>query len=343
MKSWIRDAAERAVRHEGVDAIILFGSRARGDTHHASDWDLCMVGSHRPERIEEAMGLEDYRYESGRVDIIWQDRNTLCHETSAGTVWAEIVRHGRVLAGDPKILHNIEIKPIKKSDIARAFAITTKKVETAVHHAREASRSSPNRRALAEIEGTEASAFAAEQLSRALVGLLGEQPGGGHDVNTNAKVLQRAAEKTIDSDQAHTLQAVADAIERTNGGTHDARGATYTAKAEQREQWEGRIAQVARTYTEVIEGVMAGTGPLAGLHAIAESGRAREIIANEAEAARETCTAINEAGIRHLRTTTKRALKGWEKQWEAVTKMSAAQHQSWVQTPQGGWVGGFWI
>ena len=141
----------------------------------------------------------------------------------------------------------------------------------------------------------------------------------------------------------HTLQAVAEAIERTNGGTHDARGATCTGKAEQRKQWEDRIAQVARSYADVIEGAMAGTGPLAGLHGIPESKRAREIIANKTGAGRETCTAINEAGIRHLRTTTKRALRAWEKQWEAATTIIAAQNQSTVQTPPSGWGRGFGI
>ena len=333
MNTWLQDAAERAVRYEGIDAVILFGSRARGDAGRHGDWDLCVVGSRRPESIDAALGLADCRYESGRVDLVWQDRQALREQTSAGSLWADIVRDGRVLAGDSEILRGIEIKPMKKSQIVGAFAWATKKIETAVHHAREATTSSSRRRALAEIEGTEASGFAAEQLSRGLLGLLGEQPGGGHKFNTNAEILRRGAEGATDPGQACVMRAVADAIERTNGGTHDARGATYDGHPKERERWEEHIAEVARLYTEVIKGIMTSTGTLAGLHEIKQADRAREIIANEAAAGRETSVAIDAAGIRHLKIDTKRALKAWEKQWSAVVALHLGTDRQPGQNP----------
>ena len=39
----IRTAAERLAQATGAEAIILFGSRARGDNSPDSDWDLCVV------------------------------------------------------------------------------------------------------------------------------------------------------------------------------------------------------------------------------------------------------------------------------------------------------------
>ena len=323
MGNWIEEAAERAVRHESIDAVILFGSRARGDAHVDSDWDICMVGSRRPEDIEATMALAEYPDEQTRVDVLWRNRNRLREDTSAGTVWADVVRHGRVVAGDSAILANIEIKPMKESDITRAFEIAGRKIAIAVNHAREETAADGNLKVLISIDGTEASAFAAEQLSRGLLGLSGAQPGSGHDVNKNAEILESVADKSTDPKRADTLRAVANAIRRMNGGTHHARGAAYSGQAEPRDRWEDRIAEVARTYSEVLEGALAATGPLAGLARLPESERIRKIIAGAAETGSGTCRAINEAGTRHLATRTRRALKRWERQWEAESTMSA--------------------
>ena len=320
MTRWIDEAARQAVKHEGVDAVILFGSRARGGAHEMSDWDVCMVGTQEPKHIEAVMGLIEWRHEAGRVDVLWRDRDALRDDTSAGTVWADVVRHGRVLAGDRRILNGIEIKPMKRSQVILALGTATQKIETAVLDARRATAASPRRQVRAEIEGTEASAAAAEHLSRGLLGLVGLQTGSGHDVETNANVLRTAAQETADPDRARTLRALAGALARTNGGTHHAHSATYTGEPEPRERWEGRIAEVARTYAEVVEGVMHGTGPLAGLGRIAERTLAREIVTEEAQAACETCRYIEEAGTEHLRASTREALKGWRSQWERVAR-----------------------
>ncbi|MEQ9643548.1 MAG: nucleotidyltransferase domain-containing protein [Alphaproteobacteria bacterium] len=39
----IRAAARRLAEASGADAVILFGSRARGDNEPDSDWDLCVL------------------------------------------------------------------------------------------------------------------------------------------------------------------------------------------------------------------------------------------------------------------------------------------------------------
>ena len=148
MGHWIEEAAKRAVRREGIDAVILFGSRARGDAHGRSDWDICMVGSRRPEDIEGTMGLVEHRDGHTRFDILWRNRDRLREDTREGTVWADVVRQGRVVAGDTAVLANIEIKPMKESDITRAFEIATRKIATAVNHAREETAAAGNLKVL---------------------------------------------------------------------------------------------------------------------------------------------------------------------------------------------------
>jgi uncharacterized protein len=39
----IEIAADRLVQATGAEAVILFGSRARGDNRPDSDWDICVV------------------------------------------------------------------------------------------------------------------------------------------------------------------------------------------------------------------------------------------------------------------------------------------------------------
>ena len=40
----MRHYAQAAAQDVGLEAVILFGSRARGLADDASDWDLCVVG-----------------------------------------------------------------------------------------------------------------------------------------------------------------------------------------------------------------------------------------------------------------------------------------------------------
>ena len=45
MQDKIRDTIRRTAREDGfgVDRILLFGSRARGEDHSSSDWDILVV------------------------------------------------------------------------------------------------------------------------------------------------------------------------------------------------------------------------------------------------------------------------------------------------------------
>ncbi len=54
MESLLRDLVEQADRDTGVLAVILYGSTARGERHHASDVDICLVlepGTYSPEAL----------------------------------------------------------------------------------------------------------------------------------------------------------------------------------------------------------------------------------------------------------------------------------------------------
>ena len=316
----LQAAARKAVRHEGVDAVILFGSRARGDTRAHSDWDLCVVGTREPHDIESTLGLGEEGWdEAMRVDVLWRHREALREDTSEGTVWADVVRNGQIMAGDDALLADIEIKPMKLTDIERAFMVAAGEMETAVNHAYQEQTATGQRETYLNIKGTEASAAAAEHLSRGVLGALGLQPGGGHDVATNADILRRAADTSTDSARKSALQRLATAIEKTDGGTHAARGATYSGTAEPRNRWEKRIKHVAETFADVIEGATAGTGRLADLARLPESSTLRRAIAGAAETGAATARAVEGVdgrGTAHLKPQTRAALARLKEQWE---------------------------
>ncbi len=328
MARWLEKAAARALRHDGVEAIVLFGSRARGDPHDESDWDVCLIGNHEPGNIEDAllpMGTETH---GARVDVLWRNRADLRNDTSAGTVWAAIVRDGEVIAGDGTVLANIEVSPMKRTDIVRAFAIAAVKIRTAVHHAQEETNATEDEVPFINIEGMEASSAAAEHLSRAVVGMLGAQPGSGHNVNTDAEILNKSADDTDSAERATTLRASANAIRRTDNRTHDGRGVAYSGNAELRTHWERRVANVARTYAEVVDGAMNARGPLKGLAEGPDSERVRGIITEVARTACRTIRRINAGGIGHLAADTQDALKAWERQCSTA----ATAHSEHVTT-----------
>ena len=188
-RTTIEQAARHAASHPGIDAVILFGSRVRGNARPSSDWDLCVVGDRKPHDLHALLGLAGAA--ASPVNLLWRNRRELRNETREGSVWADIVRHGAVLAGDSGLLRRIRIAPMRNVDIQWALLAA---VDAAAECA-EASAVSPEapreHAQLRAVKGTALSARAAEFLTRALLGLMGAQPGGGHDVSADAGILER--------------------------------------------------------------------------------------------------------------------------------------------------------
>ena len=298
--------------------MILFGSRARGDTHETSDWDICVVGGgHEPQDVEGTLYLEDYPDEDTRVDVLWRHRDALRHDTSAGTVWADVVNHGRVLAGDENILADIRITPMKQSDIVRAFETSASKMHTASTQTLAAATGSAHRQRLANSEGMEASGAAAEHLTRALMGLVRVQPASGHHVLRNADLLREIANTTRNERHARALRAVAHTIARTNGRTRSARGVGYHGRTETRKEWEARIREVARGCAEIMQAALERSGPLADTMHLPHARKIRETAARAAQTTRDTCRAVADIDTTHLAPETARALDAWRRALEA--------------------------
>jgi predicted nucleotidyltransferase len=76
-----------AARHPGLSMLVLFGSRARGDAHASSDWDLGFIGAVEQDRL-----LLDL------VTVLGTDRIDLVDlERAGGVLRYRAARDGRVV------------------------------------------------------------------------------------------------------------------------------------------------------------------------------------------------------------------------------------------------------
>ena len=100
----IRTAAEATLReNEAIEAILLYGSRARGDHRRGSDYDLAVVSSlPRKEAYEAARKL----YNEDLVEKYWTEIATTSSEdldryaNTAGTLESRIAREAVLIAGE---------------------------------------------------------------------------------------------------------------------------------------------------------------------------------------------------------------------------------------------------
>ena len=232
---WLARAAEAVLRHPGVDAVVLFGSRARGEPHEYSDWDLCVVGDHEPEDVVRTLLPLEIGTDGARVDVLWRDRGKLRNETSAGTVWAGIVRDGKIIAGDAAVLTDITVGPMKRKDIVQAFRTAADKACTTVELVAKEANAVGTRVFDRNQQGTRTSCAAAEHLSRALTGMVTGQPAGRHDVNADAGILDCKTDRTQHHGHAKTLRACANAP-RPHGRLQRERGDARTVGTPRRER-----------------------------------------------------------------------------------------------------------
>ena len=283
----LRAAAMRAVAEPGVQAVVLFGSRARKTHRKASDWDVCVVGVGDRARAEQALGLAFE--EQGEVDLLCADTGRVLRDASQGTVWAGVVTEGRVLAGDGEILKEIEVQPVNTDTVGETMA----NIRVAIVRGLQATvPPGPNEevhgRNARMREGSRASADAAEMVPRIMMALAGVQPSGGHLVARHAEILERHS-ATQDTETARELvRAMARLAGRMNGGTQRAHNALYHGQADLEKTWRERVFHAMATHSALIEGLLAGEGPLAGLKQHARRQALTETMRQAARDVRET-------------------------------------------------------
>jgi len=276
----IREAARRAVRHDGIIAVGLFGSRARGTNRRNSDWDLCAIGTREPDDLWECFGFDPTEE---RIDLSWLGIDRIKDGAMFGEFSGEVARDWKTLAGDDTPVRDLEIKPMNAEMLTKYIA---RNLNTDLATAcRELVRSEDARRAakrtevpedkeinleimeMAHTNAMKASADAAEAFCKGIVGSLGYDPVKGHEVRRSARKIRTGSKKAITGDQRSTIENLSMMIDETNDLLSESHGAPYRTMTESEpfDKTRARTINVMEQHRTAMEGILEGRGTLAGL------------------------------------------------------------------------------
>ena len=229
----------------GVDAVVLFGSRARGTAHRGSDWDVAVLSS-----ADAAGGRDTCRLldKLERVNAIVLRSDAIeenCDQASR--IEAAIARQGRLLAGAWNRPHcRMEHLEMEPEDFRRDLEIAIRDIQNAVSVLCDAALDGddyvPN---LVEL-----SQQAAEAVAKSIVAGHGLSPVATHELNELAAQLENAYRGRRGAEERRRY---ADAIRGLNGNARAAHGARYAeVPVEAPQDTVQRLVRVQRLQTRWI-------------------------------------------------------------------------------------------
>ena len=214
-----RTAVKTVKTCPGVEAVVLFGSRARGTAHPKSDWDVAVLS-----RADSAVEQDACRLlgEHERVNAIVLKPEALEEYRDRATRFeAAIARQGRLLAGTwsrPECrMEGLEMDPDEfREDLEVAIRDIENAVTQLCNAALDGDEYVPN---LVEL-----SQQAAEAVAKSIVAGHGLMPTATHELNELATQLENAYRGRRGGEERRLF---AKAIRELNGNTRAAHGARY--------------------------------------------------------------------------------------------------------------------
>ena len=108
-----RTAAEAVGSIPGIEAVVLYGSRARGTARATSDWDIAILSHAAPDDEEVATRL------LGKLErvypVVMKPESIEAHCNQGTRLESAIARQGRLLAGEwtppPCRIENLDVNP----------------------------------------------------------------------------------------------------------------------------------------------------------------------------------------------------------------------------------------
>lgn len=242
----LRRTAVKAVETcAGVEAVVLFGSRARGTARPKSDWDVAVLS-----RADSAVEQDACRLlgEHERVNAIALRPEAIEEYRDRATrLEAAIVRQGRLLAGTwsrPECrMEDLEMEP---GEFRKDLEVAIRDIENAVtqlcNAALDGDEYVPN---LVEL-----SQQAAEAVAKSIVAGQGLTPIATHELNELAMQLENAYRGRRGGEERRRF---AQAIRALNGNTRTAHGARYASvRVEEPADTVERLLRVQRLQTRWI-------------------------------------------------------------------------------------------
>ncbi len=216
----LRRTAVKAVETcPGVEAVVLFGSRARGTAHRGSDWDVAVLSRADSTVEQHACGLLG---EHERVNaFVLKPEAIEENRDQASRIEAAIARQGRLLAGAwnrPQCrMEHLEMEPEDfRGDLETAVRDIQNAVSVLCDAALDGDVYVPNL--------VEFSQRAAEAVAKSIIAGHGLSPIATHELNELAAQLENAYRGRRGAEERVRYAA---AIRRLNGNARAARGARY--------------------------------------------------------------------------------------------------------------------
>ena len=239
-----RTAVEAVGSIPGIEAVVLYGSRARGTARATSDWDIAILSHASPENEQAARGLFG---ELERVHPIVMNPESIEAHCNQGTrIESAIARQGRLLAGDwtpPRC--RMEDLDVPAEDVGNNLDIATGDLRSAFLALCDAAFK--GRSYVPNV--VENSQQAAETLAKTIIAGFGLSPTAMHDLNVPATQLENAYRGRTRGAEARRRFAAA--IRELDGNTEAAHKARYhNGPVEHPARTAERIASTLRLQTE---------------------------------------------------------------------------------------------
>ena len=241
-----RTAAEAVGSIPGVEAVVLYGSRARGTARATSDWDVAILSHASPDDERAARRAFDGL---DRVHpIVVKPESIEAHCNEGLRLESAIARQGRLLAGE------WTPPPCRTGDLDVEPEDFRKHLDTATHDLRSALVilcATAHRELLYVPKVVEESQQAAEAVAKTVIAGFGLSPATVHDLDELAVQLENAYRGR--TREAEDRRSFAAAIRELDGNTKAAHGARYEAgPVEMPERTAARIRCTLRLQTRWI-------------------------------------------------------------------------------------------
>ena len=239
-----RTAVEAVGSIPGIEAVVLYGSRARGTARATSDWDIAIL-SHAC--VEDERAASRLFGELERVGtIVMRPESIEAHCNQGTRLESAIARQGRLLAGDwtpPRC--RTEDLDVVAEDIERNLNIATGDLRSAFLALCDAAFK--GRSYVPNI--VEHSQQAAETLAKTIIAGFGLSPTAVHDLDALATQLENAYRgRTRGAEARHRFAAAIRALDGNTKAAHEARYARGPVELPARTV--ERIASTLRLQTE---------------------------------------------------------------------------------------------
>ena len=239
-----RTAVETVGSIPGIEAVVLYGSRARGTARATSDWDIAILShaSHENEHAARRLFGEFERVHP----IVMRPESIETHCNTGTRLEAAIARQGQLLAGEwiPPRCRSEDLD-VTAEDIGDNLDIATRDVRSAFLALCDAAFKGE----IYEPRIVEYTQQAAETLAKTIIAGFGLSPTAVHDVNALATQLENAYRgRTRGAEARRRFAAAIRALDGNTKAAHEAR--YHKGPVERLTRTMVRIGSTLRLQTE---------------------------------------------------------------------------------------------